>query len=104
MAKEITHCDHCGTPLHGDHDGIPWEAETRPDGGQAAHSRNRCRHVLRDKLAAARAAVVRFVVAWGPHLPDPWKDHFVKECGLVIDEGSPYQHPMMPKPGTTSVP
>jgi len=52
-------CDHCGTKLRGEHEGIPWEAEEDASGGYPAHSVNRCRHILRDQLRAIRLTGAR---------------------------------------------
>lgn len=41
-----------------------------------------------------RKAVVRFMVAQGPHMPASWKEFLVKELKLEIDKGNPYQHPV----------
>jgi len=51
---------------------------------------------MRERFHRAQAAVCRYAVAQGPHMADSWKDFLVKECGLVIDEGNPYRHPMVP--------
>ncbi len=50
-------CDHCGRALNGSHEGTPWEADEDSTGGTPAHSHNRCRHLLRDDLKEARAAL-----------------------------------------------
>jgi len=50
-------CDHCGRALNGDHERIPFEADEDDTGGCPLHSHNRCRHILRDELREARAAL-----------------------------------------------
>lgn len=47
---------------------------------------------LEKKIAGMRQAVIRFVIAQGPHLPESWKDFFAKEFDLERDMGNPYQH------------
>ena len=48
-------------------------------------------------IQSMQAAVCRYIVSQGPHMADAWKDFLVAECGLVIDEGNPYRHPMVPR-------
>ena len=57
-----------------------------------------------DKLANEQASLFRaqsamheYMVALGPHLSDSWREFLAKECGLEIDESSPYRHPKRPK-------
>ena len=51
MTEVATVCDYCGYALPGSNRGIPFE-----DDG-TSHSHNRCRHLLRDDLKEARAAL-----------------------------------------------
>jgi hypothetical protein len=64
-----------------------------------------------DKLAnehsnffRAQSAVHQYMVALGPHLSDSWREFLAKECGLEIDESSPYRHPKPPKKPITKEP
>jgi hypothetical protein len=57
MTEAATICDHCGRALSGSHEGVPWEVDDDGTGGTPAHSHNRCRHLLRDDLKEARAAL-----------------------------------------------
>lgn len=99
MGNRVTNCDHCGAAFSGDYEGIPWEAK-KIDGGFVAHSRNRCRHVLRDKLFKAQVAVARFIVAQDALLLKSWRDFLVHGCGLV-DDGA---NVVVPTRGKTAVP
>lgn len=50
----------------------------------------------RQRIDSMRRAVVRFAVAYGPHLSDSWRDFFAEEFGLEVDPGSPYRHLRIP--------
>jgi hypothetical protein len=52
---------------------------------------------VRTHFFSAQSAIHQYMVALGPHLPDSWREFLAKECGLEIDESSPYRHPKPPK-------
>jgi hypothetical protein len=54
----------------------------------------------RSRRERAQRAIVAYMGALGRNLPELWKDLLVKECGLEIDPGSPYEHPRTPKEPT----
>jgi len=55
------------------------------------------RYVSDATFKRAQEAICRYMVALGPHMADSWKDLLVAQCGLAIDEGNPYRHPIVPK-------
>jgi len=46
-------------------------------------------------IESMQAAICRFIVAQGPHMPEGWKQFLVAECGLA--EHTLVQHPMVPR-------
>jgi hypothetical protein len=52
-----------------------------------------------EKFKKAQAAVIRFVNAQGRHISDSWKQHFIAECELEVDDVNPYEpvRPRLPK-------